>query len=76
MELSMQERAKNRRNSITYTKVDIHSDKHNSFHIHLDTKSSWELLAKISKEAWREKTGSLAPSRVDKSQYKFFTRDS
>ena len=74
MELSMQERAKHRRNSITYTQVDLHSKEHHSFHTHLDVKSSWELLAKMSKEAWKEQTGSTAPNYVDKSQCRFITR--
>ena len=74
MELSIQERARRRRNSITYTQVDLHSQKHHSFHTHLDVKSSWELLAKISQEAWKEQTGSVAPNYVDKSQCRFITR--
>jgi len=74
MDLSMQERARNRRNIITYTQIDLHSKEHHSFHTHLDAESSWELLAKISQEAWREQTGTYAPKYVDKSQYRFITR--
>ena len=76
MELSMQERARRRRNSITYTQVNLHSKEHHSFHTHLDAQSSWELLAKISQEAWREQTGCDAPKCVDKTQYRFITRAS
>ena len=74
MELSMQERAQRRRNSITYTQVSLHSKEHHSFHTHLDAKASWELLAKMSQEAWQEQTGTCAPKYVDKLQYRFITR--
>jgi len=70
---SMQERALRRRATMSITKVDLHSDEHHSFHTHLDVKSAWELLAKLSKEAWIEQTGQEAPSRVDKSVVRFIT---
>ncbi len=70
---TMQERALQRRDNITFTKVDLHSSLHNSFHTHLDAKSSWELLAKLSQERWREQTGKIAPKYVDKSIVKFIT---
>lgn len=70
---TMQERALQRRNNITLTKVDLHSSLHNSFHTHLDTKSAWELLAKLSQETWREQTGEIAPKHVDKSIVRFIT---
>ena len=70
---TMQERALQRRDSITFTKVDMHSSLHHSFHAHLDTKSAWELLAKISQEAWKEQTGKIAPTYVDKSVVRFIT---
>ena len=40
----MKERVLQRRDSITFTKVDLHSSLHHSFHTHLDAKSTWELL--------------------------------
>jgi len=52
----------------------LHSEKHHSFHLSLDTKSAWELLAKLSQEAWIEQTGLMPPNRVDKSQYRFISR--
>ena len=71
--MSIQKRAKQRRDSITYTKVALHSKKHHSFHLSLDTKSAWELLAKLSQEAWIEQTGFMASNRIDKSQYRFIS---
>lgn len=68
---SLQERAAARSKSITLQKVALHSENHHSFHIGLDTKESWELLARLSKEAWFEQTGQMPPSRVDKSLGKF-----
>ncbi len=70
----MQERAEHRRKKITYTRVDLHSCKHNSFHTHLDDKSSWELLSKMSQEAWMEQTGTISINRVDKNQYQFISK--
>ncbi|HFU76960.1 MAG TPA: hypothetical protein ENK68_00460 [Epsilonproteobacteria bacterium] len=68
---SMQERAAMRRKTLTVQKVALHSDEHHSFHIGLNVKDSWELLARLSKEAWIEQTGRLSSSRVDKSICKF-----
>jgi len=68
--LFMKDRAKKRKRYITYSKIDLHSDSHHSFHLHLDDKSSWELLSKLSKEQWYRQTGSKAPKHVDKSFYK------
>jgi len=68
---TMQERSKLRRKNITLNQVNLHSQNHNSFHINLDTKNSWELLARLSQEAWIEKTGKTSINRVDKSIYKF-----
>ena len=70
---SIQERALRRRAAISITKVDLHSDEHHSFHTHLDVKSAWELLARLSKEAWMQQTGQIAPTRVDKSIVRFIT---
>ncbi|WP_297440252.1 hypothetical protein [Sulfurimonas sp.] len=70
---SIEERALKRKNKITYAKMSLHSDEHHSFHTHLDVKSSWELLARLSQEAWKEKTGQFPPKRVDKSIVKFIT---
>ena len=67
------QRAAERRKKITVKKVDLHSSEHHSFHLHLDLKSSWELLTRMSKEAWIEQHGTLPPSRVDKSICKFIT---
>ncbi len=61
----MEERASTRRRTATFTKVGLHSKEHNSFHTHLSAQDAWELLAKLSKEAWMEQTGKAAPSRVD-----------
>ena len=71
----MKERAKQRAKNITYKKVDLHSSSHHSFHLHLDDKSSWELLSKLSKEEWHRKTGSEAPKHVDKTFYKVIRID-
>ncbi|HFU77891.1 MAG TPA: hypothetical protein ENK68_05250 [Epsilonproteobacteria bacterium] len=68
---SMQERAAMRRKTLTIQKVALHSDEHHSFHIGLNVKDSWELLARLSKEAWIEQTDRLPSSRVDKSICKF-----
>ena len=70
---SMQERAIRRRATMSIIKVDLHSDEHHSFHTHLDVKSAWELLAKLSKEAWMQQTGQIAPTGVDKSVVRFIT---
>ncbi len=72
---TIEERAKVRRRIATITKVGLHSTEHDSFHTHLSAKEAWELLAKISKEAWMKQTGTAAPSRVDKSIYKFIKLD-
>jgi len=71
---TMQERAKRRKDMITITKTSLHSKNHNSFHLHLSDKEAWELLAKISKEAYFEQTGKIASNRVDKLVVKFITR--
>jgi len=68
---SMQERAAARRKTLTVQKVALHSEEHHSFHIGLNVKDAWELLARLSKEAWIEKTGTMPPSRVNKSICKF-----
>lgn len=68
---SIEERAEARRRIATITKIGLHSKEHDSFHAHLGVKDAWELLAKLSKEAWMEQTGKAAPSRVDKSICKF-----
>ena len=71
----MAQRAADRRKKITIKKIDLHSNDNHSFHLHLDVKSAWELLARISKEAWIEQQGTVPPSRVDKSIYKFISLD-
>ncbi len=68
---NMKERAEARKRTATFAKVGLHSKEHDSFHTHLSPKDAWELLAKLSKEAWMEQTGTVAPSRVDKSICKF-----
>ncbi len=72
---NMKERARKRKQYITYNKIDLHSSSHHSFHLHLDDKASWELLSKLSKEEWYRKTGSQAPRHVDKSLYKVIRAD-
>ena len=64
---SLSERSKKRRSIVTVKKVDLHSPEHHSFHPEFDTKTAWELLARLSREAWKEQTGEEAPERVDKS---------
>jgi hypothetical protein len=71
---SLQERAKQRRDKIHFNTVHLHSLQHNSFHTYLDVKEAWELLAKLSLEAWKEQTGSFPPNRVDKTICKFIKR--
>ncbi len=68
---SIEERAEARKRTATFTKVGLHSKEHDSFHTHLNPQDAWELLAKLSKEAWMEQTGTVAPSRVDKSICRF-----
>jgi len=53
----------------------VHSQEHHSFHPHLDIKKAWELLTRLSKEAWIEKTGEVPPLRVNKSIVKFINLD-
>lgn len=65
---TLQERAAQRKQSATVVKVHLKSDEHHSFHFHLNDEESFELLAKLSKEAYFEKTGMLAPSFVDKTK--------
>jgi hypothetical protein len=72
---TLQERAIKRRKSTTFLKVSLHSVWHHSFHIHLDVKDAWELLARLSKESWIEKTGRIPASHVDKSVYRFITKN-
>ncbi len=72
---TMQERASARRSIATIKKVDLHSKEHDSFHTHLDVKDAWNLLAKLSKEAWMNQMGTVAPLRVDKSICKFIRLD-
>ena len=45
----------------------LHSDENHAFHTELSTQESWELLAKISHEAWQIQTGKKAAERLDKS---------
>ncbi len=71
---TLQERATKRRKNITFSKVSLHSERHHSFHIHLDVKDAWELLARHSKETWIEKTGQIPASHVDKSVYRFIKK--
>lgn len=68
---TMQERAALRRKNITMKIVALHSTEHHSFHIGMGVKESWELLAKLSQEAWIEQTGTQPPQRVNKSVCKF-----
>lgn len=70
---SMLERAESRKKNITFKKIALHSREHNSFHTHLSIKNSWELLAKLSKESWIDKMGTIPDDRVDKSIYKFIS---
>lgn len=71
----LEKRAEARRQKVTIQKIKLHSEEHHSFHIHLNTKQSWELLAKLSKEAWIEQTGNIPSNRVDKSIYRFVSLD-
>ena len=71
---TMAERAAQRRKKATLNIVSLHSNDHHSFHLHLSLKDSWELLAKMSQDTWREETGQTPPSRVDKSIYKFISQ--
>ena len=56
---TMAERSAERRKKATLNIVALHSNEHHSFHLHLSLKESWELLAKMSQEAWREETGKV-----------------
>lgn len=71
----LEKRAQERRQKATIQKVDLHSNRHNSFHTHLNVKQSWELLSKLSKEAWIEQTGKIPLNRVDKSVHRFISLD-
>ena len=68
---TMEQRAAARSAKITFSKTTLHSKEHHSFHPHLELEKAWELLTRLSKEAWIEKTGKIPPSRVDKSIVKF-----
>jgi len=72
---TMAQRAEERRKKITVTKIALHSKEHHSFHLDLDLKSAWELLTRISKEAWIEEHGTPPSSRVDKRICKFIPLD-
>jgi len=68
---TMEQRSAARKEKITISKMALHSEEHHSFHPHLELKKAWELLTRLSKEAWIEKTGKIPPTRVDKSIVKF-----
>jgi len=68
---TLKERALKRKRIISLNKTTLHSNNHHSFHISLDDKSAWELLAKLSKEAWIEQTGKKPSDFVDKSVIKY-----
>lgn len=70
---SMKERADARRKIVTIQKYNLYSSEHHSFHFHLGLKDSWELLARLSREAWIEKTGEEPSLRVDKSICRFIS---
>jgi len=60
--------------TIKVNKISLHSSDNHSFHIGLSPLESWELLARISKEAWYLETGKKAPSSLDKNKVQIFTR--
>jgi len=71
----LEQRSKDRRSRIVVSKVSLHSSDHHSFHPELSCEEAWELLARLSKERWREETGREASNRVDKSALKIIRKD-
>jgi len=67
---TLEERAAQRKKSATVKKVSLKSDMHHSFHFHLSDEESFELLAKLSKEAYFQHTGTVALDFVDKTKVK------
>jgi len=67
---TLEERAAQRKKMATVQKVSLKNDTHHSFHFHLSDEESFELLAKLSKEAYFEQTGIMAPAFVDKASVK------
>jgi len=53
----------------------LHSDANHAFHTELSTEESWELLSKISQEAWQIETGEKAPLHLDRSVVNIMKRD-
>ena len=65
---TLKERAEQRKQNATVNKVSLKSKEHHSFHFHLSDEESFELLAKMSKEAYFETTGTVAFDFVDKTR--------
>ncbi|MDD2508584.1 hypothetical protein CRU94_07460 [Arcobacter sp. AHV-9/2010] len=62
-----EQRALNRRDKITITKIPLHSLNHHSFHFELDCKKSWDLLYSMSIKKWENENKMVAPLFVDKN---------
>ncbi len=70
-----QKRRAKRLGNITVQKIELKSEKNSAFHFDLTPLESWELLAKISKEAWFLESGQKAPDKLDKTKIKIIHRN-
>ena len=55
-------------------KIDLKSEENSAFHFNLTPLESWELLSRISKDAWFLESGQKAPSKLDKTKIKIIYR--
>jgi len=73
--MTPRERRRAERLKITkVNKISLYSSDNHSFHIGLSPMESWELLSRISKETWYLETGTKAPTSLDKSKIRIYTR--
>ncbi len=69
-----EERRAKRLKNITVKKIDLGSEEDSAFHFNLTPRQCWELLSKISKEAWFLESGQKAPDKLDKTKIKIIHR--
>jgi len=69
-----EKRRAERLKTIKVNKISLHSSDNHSFHVGLSPIESWELLSRMSKEAWYLETGKKAPTSLNKSKVRIFTR--
>lgn len=68
-------RREERLKCLTVTQIGLHDEDNHAFHLSLSPRASWELLTKISHEAWYIQTGQKAPTRLDKNMVHIITKD-